>query len=140
MINRIKQGLNYLFAKPKVDKMEEIKLLLAKEEYKIFINMDNYDKVHSIGVYERVKKDKVLNKDEKYLKLALLHDCGKEKICLLIRMKKVLVGEKSLDRHPESGYKKLREIDLELANLILNHHGLNENKKLKRFQEIDDES
>ena len=139
-MGRIKQGLNYLFAKPKVDKMEEIKLLLTKEEYKIFINMDNYDKVHSIGVYERVKKDKVLNKDEKYLKLALLHDCGKEKICLLTRVKKVLVGDKSLDRHPKLGYKKLRETDLELADLILNHHGRNENKQLKRFQEIDDES
>ena len=38
------------------------------------------------------------------------------------------------------GYEKLKEIDLELADLILNHHRLDGNKKLKRFQEIDDES
>jgi len=139
-MGRIKQGLNYLFAKPKSKKREEIKLLLTEQEYEIFINMDNYDKVHSIGVYEMVKKDDILNSDEKYLKLALLHDCGKEKVCLLTRIKKVLVGDKQLDMHPKLGYKKLKEIDLRLANLILNHHGLYENKKLKRFQEIDDKS
>jgi len=139
-MGRIKQGLNYLFAKPKSKKIEEVKLLLTEEEYEIFINMDNYDKVHSIAVYEMIKKDDILNSDEKYLKLALLHDCGKEKVCLLTRVKKVLVGDKQLDMHPKLGYKKLKEIDMRLANLILNHHGLNENKKLKRFQEIDDES
>lgn len=139
-MGRIKQGLNYLFAKPEADKVEEIKLFLTREEYKIFIDMDNYDKVHSIGVYEMVKSDKVLNSDEKYWKLALLHDCGKEKVSLLIRIKKVLVGDKQLDMHPKLGYEKLKEIDLQLANLILNHHGLDGDKKLKRFQEIDDKS
>lgn len=139
-MGRIKQGLNYLFAKPKTEKIEEIKLFLTKEEYKVFIDMDNYDKVHSIGVYEKVKKDNILNRDEKYLKLALLHDCGKERVSLLTRVKKVLVGDKQLDMHPKLGYKKIKEIDLELANLILNHHGLNGDRKLKRFQEIDDES
>ncbi|MGB6129361.1 MAG: HD domain-containing protein [Psychrilyobacter sp.] len=139
-MGRIKQGLNYLFVKPKSKMVEEIKLLLTEKEYEIFINMDNYDKVHSIGVYEMVKKDSILNLDEKYLKLALLHDCGKEKVSLLVRMKKVLVGDKQLDMHPKLGYKKLKEIDMRLANLILNHHGLNENRKLKRFQEIDEAS
>lgn len=139
-MGRIKQGLNYLFVKPKSKMVEEIKLLLTEKEYEIFINMDNYDKVHSIGVYEMVKKDSILNSDEKYLKLALLHDCGKEKVSLLVRMKKVLVGDKQLDMHPKLGYKKLKEIDMRLANLILNHHGLNENRKLKRFQEIDEAS
>lgn len=139
-MGRIKQGLNYLFAKPKIEKVGKIKLPLTVEEYKIFINMDNYDKVHSIGVYQMVKRDDILNKDEKYLKLALLHDCGKEKISLLTRVKKVLVGDKLLDRHPKLGYEKLKEIDLELADLILNHHGLDGNKELKRFQEIDDEN
>lgn len=139
-MGRIKQGLNYLFAKPKADKVEEVKLFLTEEEYKIFIEMDSYDKVHSIGVYEMVKNDRILNRDKKYLKLALLHDCGKEKICLLTRMKKVLLGDKGLDMHPKLGYEKLKEIDLELADLILNHHGSGEDRKLKRFQEIDDES
>ena len=140
MINRIKQVINYIFNKPKIEEMEKIKLLLTQEEYKIFMNMDNYDKVHSLDVYKIVKADDLLNKDEKYLKLALLHDCGKEKICLLTRIKKVLVGDKLLDRHPGLGYEKLKEIDLELADLILNHHGTDVDKKLKRFQEIDDES
>ncbi|UUV19739.1 HD domain-containing protein [Fusobacteria bacterium ZRK30] len=139
-MGRIKQGLNYLFGKPKAEKIEEIKLFLTGEEYNIFIDMDNYDKVHSISVYEMVKKDKVLNSDEKYLKLALLHDCGKERVCLLTRVKKVLVGDKQLDMHPKLGYEKLKEIDLELANLILNHHDLDGDERLKRFQEIDDKN
>ncbi len=139
-MGRIKQGLNYLFAKPKADRIEEIKLFLTREEYNIFIEMDNYDKVHSIGVYEMVKRDKVLNRDKKYLKLALLHDCGKEKVCLLVRMKKVLVGDEQLEMHPKLGYEKLKEIDLELADLILNHHGLDGDRKLKRFQEIDNKN
>lgn len=139
-MGRIKQGLNYLFAKPKIEEIEKIKLLLTKEEYKFFMNMDNYDKVHSLGVYQMVKADDLLNKNEKYLKLAILHDCGKETICLLTRMKKVLVGDELLDRHPRLGYEKLKEIDLELADLILNHHGTDVDEKLKRFQEIDDES
>lgn len=139
-MGRIKQGLNYLFAKPKAEKTEEIKLFLTMEEYRVFIDMDNYDKVHSIAVYEAVKRDDILNRDEKYLKLALLHDCGKENVCLLTRIKKVLVGDKRLDMHPKLGYEKLKETDLRLADLILNHHGLDGNKKLKRFQEIDDEN
>jgi HD-GYP domain-containing protein (c-di-GMP phosphodiesterase class II) len=140
MINRVKQVINYIFNKPKIEEIEKIKLLLTKKEYKIFMNMDNYDKVHSLDVYQMVKADDLLNKNEKYLKLALLHDCGKETIGLLTRMKKVLVGDKLLDRHPRIGYKKLKELDLELADLILNHHGMDVDKKLKRFQEIDDKS
>ncbi|MEI6857573.1 HD domain-containing protein [Psychrilyobacter sp.] len=139
-MGRIKQGLNYLFTKPKIEEIEKIKLLLTVEEYNIFIDMDNYDKVHSMGVYQMVKNDDILNSDEKYLKLALLHDCGKEKIYLLTRIKKVLVGDEILDRHPKLGYGKLKEIDLKLADLILSHHRVDGDKKLKRFQEIDDES
>jgi len=137
-MSRIRQGLNYLFVKPKIEELEKIKLFLTEKEYKIFIDMDNYDKVHSIDVYLMVKKDSVLNKDEKYLKLALLHDCGKDKISLLTRIKKVLLGDKLLDTHPKLGYEKLKEIDLKLAKLILNHHKIDSNQKLKRFQEIDD--
>lgn len=139
-MSRIKQGLNYLFAKPKTEKVEKIKLFLTEEEYKIFIDMDNYDKVHSIVVYQMVKKDSLLNKEEKYLKLALLHDCGKEKISLLTRIKKVLLGDEQLDKHPKLGYEKLKEIDLKLAKLILNHHKIDGDQKLKRFQKIDDRS
>lgn len=139
-MGRIKQGLNYLFAKPKIENLEKIKLFLTKEEYKIFINMDNYDKVHSLVVYKMVKRDNILNKDKKYLKLALLHDCGKKKISLLSRMKKVFIGDEILDRHPKLGYEKLKNIDLKLADLILNHHRIHGDKKLKRFQEIDDRS
>ena len=139
-MGRIKQGLNYLFAKPKTENLEEIKFFLSKEQYNIFINMDNYDKVHSIGVYEKIKKHKILARDEKYLKLALLHDCGKEKASLLIRIKKVLVGDKLLDIHSKLGYEKLKDIDFKLANLILIHHSLDGNKKMKQFQKIDDES
>ena len=137
-MGRIKQGLNYLFAKPKIEKIEKIKLFLTEKEYKIFIDMDNYDKVHSINVYQMVRKDSLLNKDEKYLKLALLHDCGKEKISLFTRIKKVLLGDEQLDKHPKLGYEKLKKIDLKLAKLILNHHKTNGDQKLKKFQEIDD--
>ena len=139
-MGRIKQGLNYLFAKPKAEKIEEIKLFLTEEEYNIFKDMDNYDRVHSIGVYEVVNKDSILNRDEKYIKLALLHDCGKERESLLIRIKKSLVGDKLLDMHPRLGYEKLKNIDCELADLILNHHEIDVNEKMKRFQKIDDKN
>jgi len=139
-MGRIRQGLNYLFVKPNVKDIEKVKLFLTEKEYNIFINMDRYEKVHSLGVYEMVKKDNILKKDDRYLKLALLHDCGKERICLLTRVKKVFVGDKLLDQHPKLGYEKLKDIDKELADLILNHHSQNGSEKMKRFQDIDDES
>ena len=139
-MGRIRQGLNYLFVKPNVKDIEKVKLFLTEKEYNIFINMDRYEKVHSIDVYEMVKKDNILKKDDRYLKLALLHDCGKERICLLTRVKKVFVGDKLLDQHPKLGYEKLKDIDKELADLILNHHSQNGSEKMKRFQDIDDES
>lgn len=139
-MDRIKQGLNYLFGKPEIEEIEKIKLFLTEKEYQIFLKMDNYDKVHSIDVYKMVKNDDILKEDKKYLKLALLHDCGKEKVSLFIRIKKVLVGDEFLDKHSKLGYKKLKEVDIELANLILNHHRIDGGEKLKRFQEIDDKN
>ena len=53
-------------------------------------------------------------------------------------MKKVLIGEKTLDRHNEDSYKKLENINLELAELARDHHYYSDDIYMQRFQELDD--
>ena len=140
MFNRIKQVINYIFNKPRLDQVEVVKKKLNTVEYEIFLGMDRYDKLHCIGVYNKVKVDPILKEDNIYVKLALLHDCGKEDIGLFRRIKKVIIRDELLEQHPKLGYKKLKNINLELAKLVLNHHNKDVDRKLNRFQKIDDES
>ncbi len=138
MFNRIKQVINYIFTKPRLDEIEQIRDILSPPEYEIFLNMDEYDKIHCLGVYREMTKDEILGKDPIYLKFALLHDCGKEDINLFRRIKKVIFQDELLEHHPILGYEKLKEINLEVAKLIKNHHNKSVDEKMKRFQEIDD--
>ncbi len=156
---RLKQGLNYFFSKPiEKEKIREIKSFLEPLEYQIFSDMDRYDKIHSARVFFEVKDDELLWGEKTYLKLALLHDCGKESMGVFKRVKKVIFSDKLLEKHSILGYEKLKNINLELAKLVLVHHGDfssssytkglekdNEDiKKIKqlmeRFQEIDDKN
>ena len=100
--------------------------------------MSNYDKVHSYSLYRKVKEDKILSSEKLYLKLALLHDSGKGKVGLLRRIKKVLVGDKILEKHPNIAFEKLKNINFDLAELCLNHHNKDVDEKMKIFQELDD--
>ena len=138
MLNRVKQVINYIFNKPTLEEIKKTKDILSPLEYEIFLKMDEYDKIHCLGVYSGVLRDDILKKDEIYLKLALLHDCGKEDISLFRRIKKVIFKDELLEHHPILGYEKLKDINLEVAKLIRKHHDKSVDEKMKRFQKIDD--
>ena len=135
----IRKGIEYFF--PKIDKnlMEEAMNLLTEREKNIFLNMGKYDKFHCLEVYKKVKKSN-LKDDKKYLRLALLHDCGKDKTGIFIRILHKIGFKTKLQNHAELGFKKIEKIDKELAILIKNHHNKNYSKEMDIFQKCDDES
>ena len=138
LISRIKQVYQYIFSNFDDNWNNEVKKILSKEEFLIFSEMGNYDKVHSYNLYQKVKSNKVLSLQENYLKLALLHDSGKGKVGLFRRIKKVLVGDKILEQHPSIAFEKLKNINFDLAKLCLQHHDKDVDEKMKIFQELDD--
>ena len=138
LISRIKQVYQYIFSNFDDNWNNEVKKILSKEEFLIFSEMGNYDKVHSYKLYQKVKSNKVLSLQENYLKLALLHDSGKGKVGLFRRIKKVLVGDKILEQHPRIAFEKLKNINFDLAKLCLQHHDKDVDEKMKIFQELDD--
>lgn len=137
--SRIKQGFLYIFGKYN-DKWDfEIKKILSSKEFSIFSQMDRYDKIHSYKILKKIEINPILSEKKIYFKLALLHDCGKDKIGLLKRIKKVLIGDKMLETHELKGYIKLKEINLELANLVKIHHTSTNDFVMAEFQKLDDE-
>ena len=138
LISRIKQVYQYIFSNFDDNLNNEVKKILSKEEFLIFSEMGNYDKVHSYKLYQKVKSNKILSLQEIYLKLALLHDSGKGKVGLFRRIKKVLVGDKFLEQHPSIAFEKLKNINFDLAKLCLQHHDKDVDEKMKIFQELDD--
>ena len=138
LISRVKQVYQYIFSKFDESNNFEIKKILSEEEFLIFSTMSNYDKVHSYSLYQKVKEDKTLSSEKLYLKLALLHDSGKGKAGPFRRIKKVLVGDKILEKHPNIAFEKLKNINFDLAELCLNHHNKDVDQKMKIFQELDD--
>ena len=138
LISRIKQVYLYIFSNFNDSWNDEIKKVLSEEEFLIFSKMTNYDKVHSYKLYQRVKSNKILSSQDIYLKLALLHDSGKGKVGLFRRIKKVIIGDKILEKHPEIAFEKLKNINFELAKLCSEHHNKNVDEKMKIFQELDD--
>lgn len=135
---RIKQGLVFLFGKYHKENDILVKKVLSCDEFNIFDKMSEYDKIHSFNLYKLVKEDEILKDDKNYLKLALLHDCGKEDYSLFKRVKKVIIGDKQIEKHPYKSFEKLKEINLEVAELALNHHTKTEDIKMKEFQILDD--
>ena len=138
LISRIKQVYQYIFSNFDDNWNNEVKKILSEEEFLIFSKMVNYDKVHSYKLYQKVKFNKILSSQDIYLKLALLHDSGKGKVGLFRRIKKVLIGDKILEEHPEIAFEKLKNINFELAKLCSEHHNKNVDEKMKIFQELDD--
>ena len=138
MLARIKQGLTFIFGKYKSEWNIEVKKILTDKEFEVFNQMSEYDKIHSYKILKLVLEDNLLKDEEIFKKLALLHDCGKYHASLFRRMKKVLIGEKTLDRHNEDSYKKLENINLELAELARDHHYYSDDIYMQRFQELDD--
>ena len=138
LIPRIKQVYQYIFCDFNDSWNNEIKKILSEEEFLIFSKMRNYDKVHSYKLYQKVKFNKILSSQDIYLKLALLHDSGKGEVGLFRRIKKVLIGDKILEKHPEIAFEKLKNINFELAELCLQHHNKDVDEEMKIFQELDD--
>lgn len=138
IFSRIKQGIIFIFFKYNKRNDEEIKRILNEKEFLIFNQMSEYDKIHSFNLYNLCKKDLLLKNDEIYLKLALLHDSGKRNYSLFKRAKKVIFGDKLLEKHPNEGYEKLKTINLEVAELILIHHEKARDKKMEIFQKLDE--
>lgn len=138
MLARIKQGLTFIFGKYKSEWNIEVKKILTDKEFEVFNQMSEYDKIHSYKILKLVLEDNLLKNEEIFKKLALLHDCGKYHASLCRRIKKVLIGEKTLDRHNEDSYKKLENINLELAELARDHHYYSDDIYMQRFQELDD--
>ena len=135
---RIKQGLIFLFGKYHEGNDSSVKKILSNEEFNIFDKMSEYDKIHSFNLYKLTEKNSLLKEDIDYLKLALLHDCGKENYSLFRRIKKVIIGDKQIEKHPYKSFEKLKKINLEVAELALNHHTETENIKMREFQKLDD--
>ena len=130
----IRKAMEYF--KPKINRayMNEALKKLTEKEKKIFLEMSDYDKFHSLEVYKKIKKTELKN-NEKYLKLALLHDCGKENVSTITRVLHKL-GFKTQLR----SFEKLEKVDEEVALLAKNHHNRGYSQEMDIFQKCDDES
>ncbi|WP_308545393.1 HD domain-containing protein [uncultured Sneathia sp.] len=133
----IRKFCDYYFRK--IDNLLELEIseLLSTKEKEIFNKMDYYDKWHGMEVYKKMK-DKT--SDELYLKFSLLHDCGKHRASFLLRVLTKLNFKTRLKEHPKIGYLMLKDINKEVAELILHHHDKNTKGLLKIFQDCDDRS
>ena len=135
----IRKGKEYFF--PIIDEFvqKEALELLSSKEKTYFLEMGKYDRYHSLEVYRKIKETSLKEK-EIYLKMALLHDCGKEKIGIIVRVLHKLGIKTGLGNHAEKGYEKLKDDNMELAVLIRNHHNKYYSEEMKIFQKYDDES
>ena len=119
--------------------MNEALKKLTEKEKKIFLEMSDYDKFHSLEVYKKIKKTELKN-NEKYLKLALLHDCGKENVSIITRVLHKLGFKTQLQNHAQRSFEKLEKVDEEVAILAKNHHNRGYSEEMSIFQKCDDES
>ncbi|BDU51231.1 HD domain-containing protein [Haliovirga abyssi] len=141
MFNRVKQLIRYVFPNYTGKDENMARKYLDKYEFELFDNMSNYDKKHSINILKDILKDIELKDNKKIIKLALLHDIGKEKdINIVDRILHVILKNNSkLSNHTIKGYEKLKKYNIEMAKLILEHHNKNiKNEELKKFQKLDD--
>lgn len=139
IITRIKQGFTFILGRYDKQWNSELHKHLKTKELLVFHNMDNYDKIHGYQLFKRVLENDILKDDVLFLKLALLHDCGKTNVSLLSRIITVILGRKSSIKHAELGYEKLKEVNLQLAELVKLHHSDTEDYKLIEFQKLDNE-
>ena len=135
----IRKAMEYF--KPKINRayMNEALKKLTEKEKKIFLEMSDYDKFHSLEVYKKIKKTELKN-NEKYLKLALLHDCGKENVSIVMRVLHKLGFKTQLRNHAQRSFEKLEKADEEVAILAKNHHNRGCSQEMDIFQKCDDES
>ncbi len=138
---RLNQGIIYFFGRYDDAWNSEIEKYLSGEELEIFQRMDRYDRIHSYRLMKFVETDDILKNCGNYnlyMKLALLHDCGKENLSIWRRVKKVLWKDSKASAHTEKGYEKIKELDFFLAQKIREHHDKEVDSLMKRFQQLDD--
>lgn len=135
----LRKGKEYFF--PVIDNklMEESLKILTEEEKRLFMEMDTYDKGHSLEVYRKLGETPLKDKSM-YMRLALLHDCGKGRNSIIIRMLHKIGITTSLRNHPYKGYEKVKKYDGELALLVKNHHVKGYSREMDIFQMCDDRS
>ncbi len=142
MISKLKKIYYYIFSKLKNEEEEMIRKYLSEEERKYFEEMHKFDKKHSVNLLKSVLVNKKLRDDILYIKLALLHDCGKDKDTKFTdRLKYAFLKKGKLISHPRVGFEKLKDVDYKLALLIMKHHNKNIHcEKLIEFRKLDDKS
>src|SRR3712207_451946 len=130
ILARLKQAYIYFFVSWNPKKEEEVRNFLSEEEFLIFQPMKVYDKNHSYFLWKKIRESTLKN-FEIYHKLALLHDCGKEEKGFMARCFTVFWGrEKTRDIHSDIAYRKLQDINLELAELCQQHHQRSEERRV----------
>ena len=134
----IRKAIEYFFPVIPEELCTEAMSFLNDKERKIFAEMTKYDKKHSLEVYKKVRENDILKNEVLYIKLALLHDCGKGSANVAIRVLHKVNIKTSLKKHPDRGAEKLKETDKELAVLIKNHHIKNYGRLMDEFQRLDD--
>lgn len=127
----------YYFCKINSELEREALSFFCEKEKQIYFAMDYYDRWHGLQVYSKLKK---VTTDKVYLKFSVLHDCGKNKASFLLRILHKLKFKTRLKKHSLEGYKKLKNINYDVAKLILHHHDKNATGLLKQFQYFDDRS
>ncbi|TDT68104.1 HD domain-containing protein [Hypnocyclicus thermotrophus] len=140
MLYKLKQVLNIIYPKIREKDYQLVIKYLEPLELNIFNEMSTYDKKHSINILKDCLKNEKLKDDILYLKLALLHDCGKDKKTKFYQRVFHSITKKGvLQFHTKRGFEKIKDINYKLALLILKHHNKNiQNEKLKIFRKIDD--
>lgn len=133
----IKKFNHYFLSKIKKEDLDEVYSFLTEYEKKIFDKMDRYDKYHGIMVYKNIKKYGFGRDFEVF---CLLHDCGKEKASFYLRIMHKLGFKTRLLDHPKLGFDKMKDHNINIANLIKAHHEKPETKEMEIFQKIDDRS
>lgn len=131
----IRKFYEYFIQKIDEVEMENVINILNSKERNIFMSQSKYDKLHSLNVYKGVKD---LGLPQIYLKLALLHDNGKDGAFFVTRTLHKLGFKTRLREHMSMGSMRLLGINDELANLILIHHDENVDENMKKFQGVDD--
>lgn len=138
ILSRVKQVYTYLFCKYDEKNSLLVREILNSEEFEIFNKMSRYEKIHSFNLLKLILNNEILKNNKDYQKLALLHDCGKKNFSLFKRIKKVLVGDKELENHPNLSYEKLKNINLNVGILAKHHHDKYYDENMKIFQQLDD--
>lgn len=134
-----KKFYEYFIQKIDEKKYNNAMKYLNVEEKKIFDSMKKYDKIHSLNVFYKVI-DTELKTNKKYLKLALLHDCGKGNTSVINRILHKFSVKTKLKNHADIGSEKIKKIDEEVSYLIKSHHTKDFSREMSIFQRCDDES